>query len=349
MKPKFLLFAMLLVGMTVSAQTQNFYSKVRLRNVPETTVTEQTSILIQDADKIVKRISASALSSGDFVPLTGTSAITGTLNYQTDFSTSYTNRTLVDKAYVDNKVATISVSSPNFQEVTNIGSVTNKDITVSSYFKIGRNSTAGYFLGKDTGNANYSVFLGDNAGNGTTATNAVAIGYNAGYNSTGLTSSVVLGSGSGASANSTGSIFIGNGAGSSTNSTYGSNISIGSSAGNYNTGSGTVGIGYNALQNNTRSGVIQLTAAFTGGYLLPPTADNQFVISTFRNAFFNMPSAGNRTYTYAEASGTIPALNTTAPASATAAGVVGEIRVTSTYIYVCTATNTWVRAALATW
>jgi len=38
-----------------------------------------------------------------------------------------------------------------------------------------------------------------------------------------------------------------------------------------------------------------------------------------------------------------------APASATAAGVEGEIRVTSTHIYVCIAANTWVRANLATW
>ena len=42
------------------------------------------------------------------------------------------------------------------------------------------------------------------------------------------------------------------------------------------------------------------------------------------------------------------ALNT-APASASAAGVLGEIRVTASYIYVCSATNTWVRTALATW
>lgn len=42
------------------------------------------------------------------------------------------------------------------------------------------------------------------------------------------------------------------------------------------------------------------------------------------------------------------ALNT-APASASAAGVLGEIRVTAAYIYVCSATNTWVRTALATW
>lgn len=44
----------------------------------------------------------------------------------------------------------------------------------------------------------------------------------------------------------------------------------------------------------------------------------------------------------------LSALNT-APASATATGVLGEIRVTSGFIYVCTATNTWVRSALATW
>lgn len=39
----------------------------------------------------------------------------------------------------------------------------------------------------------------------------------------------------------------------------------------------------------------------------------------------------------------------TAPASATAAGTLGEIRVTAAFIYVCIATNTWVRAALTTW
>ena len=44
----------------------------------------------------------------------------------------------------------------------------------------------------------------------------------------------------------------------------------------------------------------------------------------------------------------IAALNT-APASAGAAGVLGEIRYTADYIYVCTATNTWKRTAIATW
>ncbi len=44
----------------------------------------------------------------------------------------------------------------------------------------------------------------------------------------------------------------------------------------------------------------------------------------------------------------LSALNA-APTSATDTGIAGEIRVTATHIYVCTATNTWVRSALSTW
>jgi hypothetical protein len=39
----------------------------------------------------------------------------------------------------------------------------------------------------------------------------------------------------------------------------------------------------------------------------------------------------------------------TAPATATSPGSLGEIRYTADYIYVCIATNTWVRADLVTW
>lgn len=38
-----------------------------------------------------------------------------------------------------------------------------------------------------------------------------------------------------------------------------------------------------------------------------------------------------------------------APASATAAGTTGDIRYDADYIYICTATNTWKRVAIATW
>jgi hypothetical protein len=39
----------------------------------------------------------------------------------------------------------------------------------------------------------------------------------------------------------------------------------------------------------------------------------------------------------------------TAPASATATGTAGDIRYDASYIYICTATDTWKRAAIATW
>lgn len=44
----------------------------------------------------------------------------------------------------------------------------------------------------------------------------------------------------------------------------------------------------------------------------------------------------------------VTALNS-APANAADTGTLGEIRITSTYIYVCVATNTWKRVAIATW
>lgn len=39
----------------------------------------------------------------------------------------------------------------------------------------------------------------------------------------------------------------------------------------------------------------------------------------------------------------------TAPSASDSTGTLGEIRWTSDYVYLCTAANTWVRAALATW
>jgi hypothetical protein len=44
----------------------------------------------------------------------------------------------------------------------------------------------------------------------------------------------------------------------------------------------------------------------------------------------------------------ISALNT-APSSASDTGTVGEIRFTADYIFVCVASNTWKRVAIATW
>lgn len=52
---------------------------------------------------------------------------------------------------------------------------------------------------------------------------------------------------------------------------------------------------------------------------------------------------------YVELDGTALKLTQSTPASAAATGVTGEVKVDANYIYVCTATDTWKRAALSTW
>jgi hypothetical protein len=46
---------------------------------------------------------------------------------------------------------------------------------------------------------------------------------------------------------------------------------------------------------------------------------------------------------------TAPILTPSTPASASATGVAGTIAADTGFIYVCTATNTWKRVAIATW
>jgi hypothetical protein len=89
-------------------------------------------------------------------------------------------------------------------------------------------------------------------------------------------------------------------------------------------------------------------------------ADNRSdAITILKNGFASLPSVTNELIS----SGTLKAIvtkeyveanfeekiKTTAPASSTAIGNPGEIRVTPTFIYTCVAKDTWVRAATATW
>lgn len=47
--------------------------------------------------------------------------------------------------------------------------------------------------------------------------------------------------------------------------------------------------------------------------------------------------------------GTLRLSNVAPPATAGSVGVKGEVRIDSTYFYVCVANNTWKRATLSTW
>lgn len=77
---------------------------------------------------------------------------------------------------------------------------------------------------------------------------------------------------------------------------------------------------------------------FGGSQTIQPTTSTELFVSN------NLTIAGA-----AKASNfKLSALNT-APSSASDTGSLGEIRITADYIYVCVATNTWVRSALTTW
>jgi hypothetical protein len=72
----------------------------------------------------------------------------------------------------------------------------------------------------------------------------------------------------------------------------------------------------------------------------------------FRDNFSNIKN--NFSAAYSEISALQATLgsslqSTTVPVSASATGTVGQVAFSSTYLYVCVATNTWVRASLATW
>jgi hypothetical protein len=70
---------------------------------------------------------------------------------------------------------------------------------------------------------------------------------------------------------------------------------------------------------------------------LTPTASPTFVGVTL--------STGNAVITAGDLIITVP----TTPASAAASGTIGTIAWDTGYLYVCTATNTWERVAIASW
>lgn len=101
----------------------------------------------------------------------------------------------------------------------------------------------------------------------------------------------------------------------------------------------------------------EFTAVAAGGmsvFSLVPSADFDGSVcsaSLVRVVAPPVPGTDSRvelTGAFAADSYSVNTLND-APASATATCSVGEMRWTSTHFYFCPATNTWVRAALATW
>jgi hypothetical protein len=227
----------------------------------------------------------------------------------------------------------------------------------------------------------YNIVIGSVAGKLlTSGEDNVIIGRNAGENLTGSSKNIAIGKnalqGAAGGQSNDNNIAIGTEAlvgasGSTTNIAIGeyalyattsgdANIAIGPSALSYvTTGYSNVGIGdsagnrtstgsYNTFLGNQSaitfgenfSNVTVLGAKAVG------SASNQVVLGD--DAVTQVLAGTNTQATMNAGKFKLSALNT-APASATAAGVLGEIRVAADAIYVCTAPNTWVKAALATW
>lgn len=140
------------------------------------------------------------------------------------------------------------------------------------------------------------------------------------------------------------------------------------------TGTGNMGIGIEALVNNSAGSGNVALGNFAGSNLsngvstndlsdnsvfigantkaLASGQTNQIVIGNNATGLgSNTAIIGNSTTTTTGISGKLFLANglNTAPSSSSDAGTTGEIRVTATFIYVCTAPNTWVRSPLTTW
>lgn len=88
------------------------------------------------------------------------------------------------------------------------------------------------------------------------------------------------------------------------------------------------------LSKATGNGLVVTASADIGGNLVVSGSLSVVDVATFfQNTTFNQ--------------GVI--LNDAAPTSPTDTGIAGEVAVDADYIYVCTATNTWKRVALAAW
>jgi len=114
---------------------------------------------------------------------------------------------------------------------------------------------------------------------------------------------------------------------------------------------GTLGLGDSATKNTgTTAGTVaagddsRITGAATAANLTTET-DNRVLYDEelVRAVTYATDLAGQAARTL---SGSLP---NNIPASASAPGVAGQMRYASGYLYVCVASNTWQRVAIATW
>lgn len=239
------------------------------------------------------------------------------------------------------------------QNNTIVGSYSGDSITTGT-----NNTFLGYVTGAAVTTATQNTFIGGAAGIVTTGSYNTFLGGNSGYSNTTGASNLFVGYLSGNN-NITGSsnTFVGTSSGAN-NIGADYNTALGNNSGsNLDTGGDNIFLGFNSGRfiSGGSVGLTEATNSIFIGSRSKASADaqtNQIVIG------YNATGLGNNTTSIGNASTTVTGLfgniillngMGTAPASASATGVAGTIIVTATYIYVCTATDTWKRVAIATW
>ena len=222
-------------------------------------------------------------------------------------------------------------------------------------------SVNGLTVGRGGGNNSLNVALGAFVMPNSSGADNVSIGAYTMYTNSGGYSNVAVGSkalatgggtawvtavGSEALYNATGTLNTGIGyrAGYNIstgiqNSILGYNTGLGITTGSSNT---IIGANVSGLSSSLSNYVILSDGAGNRRINIPSTGN--VLIATTTDAGYKLDVNGT-----ARATQFFLSASNTAPATASSAGVTGEIRITATHIYYCTATNTWVRVAMATW
>lgn len=242
---------------------------------------------------------------------------------------------------------------------------------ISGYSTDRGNTCVGIDAGKSITSSSNVTLIGRGAGQLiTSASSVVAIGTLAAYSNASSGNVTCVGHWAGYSANSSGNSLFGslalfgvNNAVSTNNCVFGASAAryygAGSSVLTNTVGGVYIGqdvragansvtneivIGGSAIGSGSNTATIgnsSLTLLYTPGQL---RALGSYSTTSSAAANVTIDSSGNLTR-----STSTMLRKVTVPSTATSSGAVGDVAYDASYLYVCTAANTWVRAALATW
>jgi hypothetical protein len=240
-------------------------------------------------------------------------------------------------------IKTISFFVGDGSQLTNLPVVNTDWANIGNIINV--NGPTNIAIGQYAGNTqgNFSIAIGQNAGNNIQGGAAVAVGYESGSINQGI-AAVAIGSHAGNSIQGNNAVSIGQYSGAENQGSQA--VAIGTNAGQLYQGANSIAIGTNAGQgfiNAQANNTIILNAtgleldggnAQTDSFYVAPIRND--TIDTSTPLYYN---ASTKEITYNSISAEVPT-------SSTSTGSVGQIASDATYLYVCVAQNNWVRSAI---